>query len=127
MCVMCVRSQFCPYFFSRDNVSTADLILLPYNYLIDPSIRATLNLPFAGSILIFDEAHNLEGICGDSASFDWTSQTMSEAISEVNRCIRLAMDPNRTGTDSGLLSHYRENGAAMSAAGGGALAGVGGE
>ncbi len=39
----------------------ADLVLMPYNYLVDPSIRARLNLPLQGAIVIIDEAHNIEG------------------------------------------------------------------
>ena len=38
------RTRVCPYFKSRDDSSDADIVFVPYNYLLDPSIRATLNL-----------------------------------------------------------------------------------
>ena len=83
----------CPYFYSRDRMTDADMVLLPYNYLIDPSIRNRLGLSFDNSLLIFDEAHNLEQICGDSASFDLTEADLALAIQEVQSCINVLRDP----------------------------------
>lgn len=36
----------CPYFTARGLLSTADLIICPYNYLVDPSIRETVSHVF---------------------------------------------------------------------------------
>jgi Rad3-related DNA helicase len=114
--------QFCPYFLSRDAAAKADLILLPYNYLIDPHIRSTLstNLQLHNSVLVFDEAHNLEGVCGDSASFDLSAVTLAQAISEIQRCVVQLLDPLRTGADAGLLA--LSDGAGGAAGAGGAEA-----
>ena len=49
----------CPFYISKELQNDADIILLPYNYLIDPIARKTLKVSLTGSILIFDEAHNL--------------------------------------------------------------------
>ena len=46
----------------RDNSTNADIVLLPYNYLVDASIRATLKIAWENSVVIFDEAHNLESV-----------------------------------------------------------------
>lgn len=53
------KHNVCPYFISKEMQTEADIILLPYNYLIDPSSRKSLNIDLKGSILVFDEAHNL--------------------------------------------------------------------
>ena len=51
----------CPYFLSRDMTSSAELVFMPYQYLIDAKTRLGLdNITWEDAILIFDEAHNLE-------------------------------------------------------------------
>lgn len=67
------RYEVCPYYMSKELQGGADIIFMPYNYLVDPEIRKSLTISLADSVLIFDEAHNLEGICGDAASFDLTA------------------------------------------------------
>jgi Rad3-related DNA helicase len=42
---------------------------VPYNYILTPSIRKKLPLKIEDSILIFDEAHNLERTCEEIMSF----------------------------------------------------------
>jgi Rad3-related DNA helicase len=49
----------CPYYLAKELQTSADIIFLPYNYIIDPVIRRTLTIALHNSILIFDEAHNL--------------------------------------------------------------------
>lgn len=49
----------CPFYLERELEKSADIIFMPYNYLVDSSTRASLNINLENSILIFDEAHNL--------------------------------------------------------------------
>lgn len=41
----------------------AELVFTPYNYLLDPVIRAAMKVDIRHAVLIFDEAHNIEDIC----------------------------------------------------------------
>ena len=50
----------CPYLLSKEMTASADIVFMPYNYLIDPKNRMGLDISWENSILIFDEAHNLE-------------------------------------------------------------------
>ena len=51
----------CPYLLSKEMGSTAEIVFMPYNYLIDAKNRMGLGrICWENSILIFDEAHNLE-------------------------------------------------------------------
>ncbi|XP_024539869.1 regulator of telomere elongation helicase 1 homolog [Selaginella moellendorffii] len=81
----------CPYFLSRELHGSVDMIFVPYNYLIDKENRKSLTgIRWENSVIIFDEAHNLEGVCADAASFDLPTTTLSACISEAGQCVELA-------------------------------------
>ncbi len=50
----------CPFYLSREMAVTANIVFMPYNYLIDAKIRGGLATKWENSVLIFDEAHNIE-------------------------------------------------------------------
>lgn len=52
----------CPYYASKALADAADIVFMPYNYLIDPLIRETCDIKLDGNIVILDEAHNIEGM-----------------------------------------------------------------
>ena len=80
----------CPYYLSRDMASRADIIFMPYNYLIDPKLRDAANVPWKGAVLLFDEAHNIEGVCADAASFDLPAAHLAGAVREAQEAFELA-------------------------------------
>jgi regulator of telomere elongation helicase 1 len=51
--------QACPYYMARDSQASAEIIFIPYNYIVDPASRKSQNIQLENSIIIFDEAHNL--------------------------------------------------------------------
>ncbi|XP_033131444.1 regulator of telomere elongation helicase 1 homolog isoform X2 [Brassica rapa] len=80
----------CPYYITREVHKDVDILFTPYNYLISNAYRKHLKVDWNSSVLIFDEAHNLEGICADSASFDLPSFHLSACITEAQECVELA-------------------------------------
>ncbi|ELT95437.1 hypothetical protein CAPTEDRAFT_179377 [Capitella teleta] len=78
------KMNCCPYYVARELKNDADIIFLPYNYLLDPKSRKAHGVELQGNIVIFDEAHNLEKMCEDSASFDFTSTDIASAMREVD-------------------------------------------
>ncbi|AAD55463.1 Hypothetical protein [Arabidopsis thaliana] len=80
----------CPYYITRELHKDVDIIFAPYNYLISNGYRKFLKVNWTNSVLIFDEAHNLESLCADSASFDLPSVLLSACISEAQECVQLA-------------------------------------
>ncbi|KAL9666278.1 hypothetical protein QQ045_000604 [Rhodiola kirilowii] len=89
----------CPYYLSRELHKVVDILFAPYNYLIDRGYRNSLTMDWSNSILIFDEAHNLESLCSDAASFDLPSGLLSACISEVTNCIDIAVSRRGTSND----------------------------
>ncbi|XP_076079932.1 regulator of telomere elongation helicase 1-like isoform X1 [Mytilus galloprovincialis] len=77
------KQRVCPYYLARELKNDADIIFMPYNYLLDPKSRKAHGVELQGNIVIFDEAHNLEKICEDSSSFDLTSTDLATAIEEL--------------------------------------------
>ncbi|KAI9156034.1 hypothetical protein H9P43_009144 [Blastocladiella emersonii ATCC 22665] len=62
-----LKSRGCPYFASRTLAETADLVLCPYNYLLDPQIRASMGIKLDNDIVVLDEAHNVEDVAREAA------------------------------------------------------------
>ncbi|WOL00351.1 regulator of telomere elongation helicase 1 isoform X2 [Canna indica] len=84
--------RVCPYYISRELHKAVDILFAPYNYLIDPGNRKSLSgIQWSNAVLIFDEAHNLESICADAASFDLPFGHLTACISEAKQCIDLCM------------------------------------
>uniref|UniRef100_M8B8L0 Regulator of telomere elongation helicase 1 n=1 Tax=Aegilops tauschii TaxID=37682 RepID=M8B8L0_AEGTA len=80
----------CPYYISRELSKSVDILFAPYNYLIDPGNRRSLTgISWNNAVLIFDEAHNLESICADAASFDLLTSNLTSCITEAQECIQL--------------------------------------
>ncbi|XP_029986056.1 regulator of telomere elongation helicase 1 isoform X2 [Sphaeramia orbicularis] len=78
------KHRVCPYYLSRSMKQQADIIFMPYNYLLDPKSRRTHNIELSGAVVIFDEAHNVEKTCEESTSFDLTPYDVSSSIKAVD-------------------------------------------
>jgi hypothetical protein len=53
------QQAVCPYYGSRRAVPSADVLLVPYSAVLQPETRRSLGIELEGSVVIFDEAHNL--------------------------------------------------------------------
>ena len=106
--------EVCPFFLARESQRTSEILFLPYNYLIDVRTRQRLNIHLTHDVLIFDEvrpihvridlcrlapcqahrrvcstrqAHNIESVCSDAASFNLSSIEIASAVRELDRVI----------------------------------------
>ncbi|GMT33456.1 hypothetical protein PFISCL1PPCAC_24753, partial [Pristionchus fissidentatus] len=108
----------CPFFRSRQLQESAELILLPYNYLIDPHLRQTHKIDLKHNIVIFDEAHNLEGVCEESVSTSISTAEVAFVIKELqkglealhtrNEEIRTEMDQSEAAFGEGMSKEKKE-------------------
>lgn len=73
----------CPYFLQRRLLAYADVVALSYNYVVDEELSWSVKtaMPFHESILVVDEAHNLQGLNlgGDTV----TEGTLARALEEA--------------------------------------------
>lgn len=97
------KHRVCPYYMARELKTGADIIFMPYNYLLDAKSRKANSVDIAGSIILFDEAHNVEKTCEEAASFDLTSFDIASCIEDVSQCIELieCREQNELGVDEG--------------------------
>lgn len=77
----------CPYYGARSIQEQADITFCPYNYLLDSNIRKAMNINLNNAVIIFDEAHNIEDICRESASFTLNTQKIEEITSVIARSL----------------------------------------
>src|SRR5690606_5098775 len=80
-------SGTCTYFYLKESSKFADIIFMPYNYVIDPYIRKSLEINLKNSILIIDEAHNLDSVSSESCSFDISTYELTSAVTEINELL----------------------------------------
>ena len=73
----------CPYYLQKNRVECADIILMPYNYLIDSKIRENFKIDYANTIVIIDEAHNVGKVSEDVASFEINIQMLGSVLGEL--------------------------------------------
>jgi fanconi anemia group J protein len=73
----------CPFFAAKQMEKKADLIFCPYNYLIDPAIRESMGISIEDSIIIFDEAHNVEDCAREAASCQFTLNDLADASRQL--------------------------------------------
>ncbi|XP_049542517.1 regulator of telomere elongation helicase 1 homolog isoform X2 [Anopheles darlingi] len=78
------RTKACPFYLSKEMVERADIIFMPYNYLLDAKARKANNLELQNSVIILDEAHNVERMCEDSGSAVLSSTDIALAIEDVS-------------------------------------------
>jgi regulator of telomere elongation helicase 1 len=83
------KHRVCPFYYTRNLVEDAELILIPYNYLFDKDARTSTlaDVPWKDAVVIFDEAHNLESFASESASFDLTTLDIAGCIAEIQRAV----------------------------------------
>ncbi|KAF5271187.1 hypothetical protein FQR65_LT05331 [Abscondita terminalis] len=94
------KQSFCPYYMAKELKQQADIIFMPYNYILDPRTRKNIGVDLANNVVILDEAHNIEKICEDSASIVLTSADITLCIAEVTDVMKAMTEVSFTSSSS---------------------------
>lgn len=75
----------CPYYTAREGLKVADIIVFNYLYLIDPQISGSFlkNLS-KDTIVVFDEAHNIDDVCIEAYTLKVNNQVLANAGRNIN-------------------------------------------
>ncbi|XP_050076273.1 regulator of telomere elongation helicase 1 homolog [Anopheles maculipalpis] len=86
------KMKACPYYLAKELVEQADVIFMPYNYLLDPKARKSNGLTLQNTVIILDEAHNVEKLCEEIGSAQLRSSEIAVAIEDTSTVIKALMD-----------------------------------
>jgi DNA excision repair protein ERCC-2 len=79
------KKGWCPYFLSRYAVSHATVVMYSYYYLLDPKIATIVSKGFPRqSVVVFDEAHNIDNVCIESMSIKINRRMLDKSTNNIN-------------------------------------------
>ena len=77
---------WCPYFMARQAILQANVVVYSYHYLLDPKIAEMVSKELAKkACVVFDEAHNIDGICIDSMSVMISRKTLDNCVASIEK------------------------------------------
>ncbi|XP_048837206.1 general transcription and DNA repair factor IIH helicase subunit XPD [Brienomyrus brachyistius] len=78
------RKGWCPYYLARYSIIHANIVVYSYHYLLDPKIADLVSKELAKkSVVVFDEAHNIDNVCIDSMSVNITRRILDRSQANV--------------------------------------------
>ncbi|KAL1319520.1 hypothetical protein HN51_071787 [Arachis hypogaea] len=77
---------WCPYFLARHMVQFANVVVYSYQYLLDPKVAGIISKEMQKeSVVVFDEAHNIDNVCIEALSVSVRRQTIEGARRNLHR------------------------------------------
>lgn len=96
----CEEHKTCPYFTVRRMMPFCNIIIYSYHYLLDPKIADRVSKELSkDSIVIFDEAHNIDNVCIESLSVDMTNDSLKRAARGAAALGRAVDEVKRTDSE----------------------------
>ncbi|EWM27570.1 DNA repair helicase [Nannochloropsis gaditana] len=120
---------WCPYFLARHIINHANILIYNYQYVLDPKVAGLVSKELeAESIVVFDEAHNIDNVCIealsvelDERSLDKATRCLGKLSTEVSKMKQ--KDANKLNEEyQRLVRGLAESGALGGAAGAGSAA-----
>ncbi|XP_049950845.1 general transcription and DNA repair factor IIH helicase subunit XPD [Schistocerca serialis cubense] len=75
---------WCPYFLARYAITHANIVVYSYHYLLDPKIAEVVSKELSkSSVVVFDEAHNIDNVCIDSMSVKITRRIVDKSTANI--------------------------------------------
>ena len=100
------RKTWCPYFLARRMISLANVVVYSYHYLLDPKVADVVARDLTrNTIVVFDEAHNIDNVCIESLSVDVSEKTMNAALHNI-RQLNEVVDSTKKLQETRLLEEY---------------------
>lgn len=80
------EKTWCPYFMARHLIHHASILVYNYQYMLDPKVANIVSKELeAESIVVFDEAHNIDNVCIEALSVTLDKRMMDAAQRSVSQ------------------------------------------
>jgi DNA excision repair protein ERCC-2 len=77
---------WCPYFVARHMLNRANIVVYNYQYMLDPKVANLVSRELEQeSIVVFDEAHNIDNVCIEAFSITLDRRKMDASLRGVHR------------------------------------------
>ena len=87
------KVKACPYYAVRELKTAAQLVICPYNYLVEPNIRGSMEISLKNQVVILDEAHNIEDSARDAASGSFKLEDVEMAMKDCEKMVECQVLP----------------------------------
>ncbi|PFX15488.1 TFIIH basal transcription factor complex helicase XPD subunit-like isoform X2 [Stylophora pistillata] len=83
------KKGWCPYYLARYTIYHANIVVYSYHYLLDPKIAELVSKELEKtSVVVFDEAHNIDNVCIESLSVTISRRTLDRSHANVENLTR---------------------------------------
>ncbi|RYG68592.1 hypothetical protein EON64_04820, partial [archaeon] len=77
---------WCPYFLTRYLLNHATILVYNYQYMLDPKVANLISKELEKeSIVVFDEAHNIDNVCIEALSVILDQRALGTALRSANK------------------------------------------
>ncbi len=91
---------WCPYFMTRHILNHCNILVYNYQYMLDPKVSSLVSKELEQeSIVVFDEAHNIDNVCIEALSVTLDKKLVDRSIGSVGRLKTKVDDMKRTNID----------------------------
>jgi len=99
------QKGWCPYFMTRHLVHHATILVYNYQYMLDPKVANLVSRELeAESIVVFDEAHNIDNVCIEALSVTLDRRAIDLSVRSVGKLQRKVEEIKAS--DSAKLGAY---------------------
>ena len=80
------KQGWCPYYLTRQAINHANILVFNYQYMLDPKVAKMVSKELeAESIIVFDEAHNIDSVCIEALSVTINERGLEQATRSLGR------------------------------------------
>jgi DNA excision repair protein ERCC-2 len=82
------QQGWCPYYLTRQALNHANILVFNYQYMLDPKVAKMVSKELESeSIIVFDEAHNIDSVCIEALSVTINDRGLEQATRSLGRLV----------------------------------------